>query len=104
MRMTDQPTTIDFSTFIFSLGSSALIYLGATPNPQTQKMEKNLDAARQNIEILDLLKEKTKDVFLPKTSAIIPVGNSIRAQETINIPFTKLTSKRFKSWLNRNIT
>jgi len=60
VRMTDQPTTIDFSTFIFSLGSSALIYLGATPNPQTQKMEKNLDAARQNIEILDLLKEKTK--------------------------------------------
>lgn len=50
---------IDFSTFIFSLGSAALIHLGTTPNPITQKMEYDLDHAKQNIDILSVLKEKT---------------------------------------------
>jgi len=50
---------IDFSTFIFSLGSAALISLGATPNPLTQKTEYDLDHAKQNIDLLSLLKEKT---------------------------------------------
>ncbi len=55
----DNPT-IDFSTFIFSLGSAVLIHLGETPNPQTQKIEKNIEQAKQNIDLLTLLKEKTK--------------------------------------------
>lgn len=50
---------IDFSTFIFSLGSAALISLGATPNPLTQKVEYDLNHAKQNIDLLSLLKEKT---------------------------------------------
>lgn len=50
---------IDFSTFIFSLGSAALISLGATPNPLTQKVEYDLNYAKQNIDLLSLLKEKT---------------------------------------------
>lgn len=53
------PQPIDFSTFIFSLGSAALISLGATPNPLTQKVEYDLNHAKQNIDLLSLLKEKT---------------------------------------------
>lgn len=51
---------IDFSTFIFSLGSAALIQLGLAPNPTNNKTEKSLDEAKQNIDLLSLLKEKTK--------------------------------------------
>lgn len=51
---------IDFSTFVFSLGSAALIHLGATPNPVTNKTEKDVSQAKQNIDLLSLLKEKTK--------------------------------------------
>lgn len=50
---------IDFSTFIFSLGSAALINLSITPNPVTEKTEYNLDHAKQNIDLLSVLKEKT---------------------------------------------
>lgn len=56
----ESPIEIYFSTFIYSLGSAALIALGASPNPTTGKTEKNLDLARQNIDLLALLKEKTK--------------------------------------------
>ena len=40
------PPPIDFTTFIFSLSSSALIQLGEIPDPFTQKVEKNLTAGR----------------------------------------------------------
>ena len=51
---------INFTTFIFSLSSSALIQLGEIPDPFTQKVEKNLTAAHQTIDILGLLEQKTK--------------------------------------------
>ncbi|HBQ21709.1 MAG: hypothetical protein A2Z91_03045 [Deltaproteobacteria bacterium GWA2_38_16] len=56
----EHPRTIDFSTFIFSLGSAALIHLGVTANPMNNKIEKNLEEAKQNIDLLSLLQEKTK--------------------------------------------
>lgn len=51
---------IDFSTFILSLSASALMHLGELPDPVTQKKEKNLPQARQTIDIIDMLKEKTQ--------------------------------------------
>ena len=59
--MADKPSqTIDFSTFIFSLGSAALIHLGAAPDPVTQKTQKDPEQAKQNIDLLALLKDKTR--------------------------------------------
>lgn len=55
------PTPISFTTFIFSLSSSALIQLGELPDPITKKSDKNLDVAQQTIDLLGLLQEKTKD-------------------------------------------
>jgi len=52
--------SIDFSTFILSLSASALMHLGELPDPVTQKKEKNLPQARQTIDIIDMLKEKTQ--------------------------------------------
>jgi len=51
---------IDFSSFIFSLSTSALFHLGEIPDPVTQKREKDLPLAKQTIDILGILKEKTR--------------------------------------------
>ena len=51
---------VDFSTFIFSLFSSALIQLGDMADPVTGEVEKNLQAAKQTIDILDILVKKTE--------------------------------------------
>ena len=51
---------IDFSTFVFSLTSSAFYNLGDMPDPMTGKTETNLPAVQQTIDMLNMLKEKTK--------------------------------------------
>tara|TARA_B100001057_G_scaffold468694_1_gene528145 strand:- start:1135 stop:1449 length:315 start_codon:yes stop_codon:yes gene_type:complete len=49
-----------FMTLISSLASQAWIQLGKIKNPATDKLEKNLDAASMSIDMLSMLKEKTK--------------------------------------------
>lgn len=49
-----------FSTLILSIGSSAAMALGLAPNPANGKVEKDLGLARFNIDLLRMLKEKTK--------------------------------------------
>jgi hypothetical protein len=51
---------IDFSTFVLSLSHSVLVHLGDTPNPADGRVEANLPLARQTIDLLDLLQEKTR--------------------------------------------
>src|SRR3972149_1370113 len=51
---------LDFSTFILSLSTSVLMNLGLVENPVTGKTEKEPAVARQPIEPITLLKEKTK--------------------------------------------
>lgn len=51
---------IDFGTFVLSLSSSALMHLGLTPNAETGTVVRNLPMAKQTIDILGMLQEKTK--------------------------------------------
>ncbi|UCF89000.1 MAG: DUF1844 domain-containing protein [bacterium] len=51
---------VDFSTFIFSLFSSALIQLGDMADPITGAMDPNLTSAKQTIDIIDILRLKTQ--------------------------------------------
>ncbi len=51
---------INFSTFILSLSTSALMHLGEIPNPETHKTDKNLPLAKQTIDLIDMLKKKTE--------------------------------------------
>lgn len=51
---------INFSTFILSLNTAALVHLGEIPDPITQKKQSNLLLAKQTIDTLEMLKEKTK--------------------------------------------
>jgi len=51
---------LNFATFVFSLGTSAMYHFGDFPDPATKKTERNLEAAKQTIDILGILKEKTR--------------------------------------------
>jgi len=53
---------IDFSTFVISLGTSAMVHMGAVPDPEAggSPAEKNLALARQTIDTLEMLAEKTR--------------------------------------------
>ncbi len=58
--MADQSRSIDFTAFAFSLAQMALVFMGLEPHPDGEKTPVNLDAARQNIDILSMLEEKTR--------------------------------------------
>jgi hypothetical protein len=51
---------VNFASFIYSLSTSALVHLGEIPEPISEKMDKNLPLAKQTIDILGILQEKTK--------------------------------------------
>ena len=52
---------MNFSTFVMSLTSSAFYYLGDVADPETGEMHENLPAVKQTIDILIILKDKTKN-------------------------------------------
>lgn len=51
---------VSFATFIFSLSSSALVHLGEIPEPESQQSRVDLGLAKQIIDTLGMLHEKTK--------------------------------------------
>lgn len=51
---------ITFSAFVISLSTQALVHLGEIPNPLSGKTEGDTDAAKQTIDILAMLREKTR--------------------------------------------
>ncbi len=51
----------DFSGFLISLGSSAFVHMGLLPDPESGKTRTpNLAIARQTIDMIELLEEKTR--------------------------------------------
>lgn len=60
MRDPDSGSPIDFTSFLLGLASSALIHLGITPNPETGSSSVDLTAARQTLDVLSMLHDKTK--------------------------------------------
>ena len=59
--MSQQKVEASFSTLILSIGSTAAMGLGLAPHPQTGTTETDLTMARFNIDLLDVLQEKTKN-------------------------------------------
>lgn len=58
--MSSQPQgSIDFGTFILSLASSAMMHMGLVPDPSGRPGDVNLEMARQTIEMLVMLRQKT---------------------------------------------
>lgn len=55
---------INFTSFLISLSSSAFIHLGDIPDPATGETNKDLSLAKQTIDLLGLLREKTQGNLL----------------------------------------
>lgn len=51
---------IDFITFVLSLNQNALVHLGDAPDPISGQRSAELPLARQTIDLLALLQEKTR--------------------------------------------
>ncbi len=55
---------ITFTSFLISLSSSAFIHLGDIPDPATGETNQDLDLAKQTIDLLGLLRDKTRGNLL----------------------------------------
>ena len=63
---------IDFATFVLSLSTSALYHLGLVPDPETnQPGAVNKALARQTIDTLELLQEKTRGNLDPEEERLL---------------------------------
>ncbi len=51
---------VNFSTFVLSLASSALMQLGEVPHPESGETVFELEHAKYSIDILTMLQEKTE--------------------------------------------
>lgn len=49
-----------FSQLLYIFYSSAMVALGKLKNPATDKIERNLEQAKQSIDMLEMLRDKTK--------------------------------------------
>ena len=67
----DPAEPVTFSTFILGLSTQALLHLGEIPNPVTRALETDLDAARQVIDILGMLAEKTRNNLEPGEQSLL---------------------------------
>jgi Domain of unknown function (DUF1844) len=56
----DHPLPVNFSSFVISLGSSSLMLMGERLDPQQQPIPVNLPQAKEIIDLLSVLEEKTK--------------------------------------------
>lgn len=57
---------IDFSSLVLPFFTQALIELGQENDPKDKKEKKNFDLAKRLIDLLDLLKERTKGNLKPE--------------------------------------
>lgn len=58
--MSEKLPEIDFATFAMSLATSALVHLGEVKHPERPDAPANLPLAKQTIDILGMLEQKTR--------------------------------------------
>jgi len=62
---------IDFTTFVLSLSSSALVHLGEAPDPSTGQVDYQPHLAKQVIDILGMLQQKTDKGLTDEEKALL---------------------------------
>jgi hypothetical protein len=62
---------INFTDFLLSISTSTLIQLGEIPDPVTKQPVKQLPLAKQTIDLIGVLKEKTKGNLTPEEEKLI---------------------------------
>ncbi len=62
---------VSFSSFVFSLGTSSLMLMGETLDPQQPAPPVNLPQAKEIIDILSMMEEKTKGNLSSDEASVI---------------------------------
>ncbi|MBA3611617.1 MAG: DUF1844 domain-containing protein [Nitrospirales bacterium] len=78
---------LSFSSFVFSLGTSSLILMGETLDPQQPPPPMNLPQAKEIVDILSLLEEKTKGNLSSEEASVL--GDMLY---TLRMKYVSLTS------------
>ena len=78
---------VSFSSFVFSLGTSALMLMGETLDPQQPTMPVNLPQAKEIIDILSILETKTKGNLSSEETSVL--GDMLY---TLRMKYVELTS------------
>lgn len=81
------PPPLSFSSFVFSLGTSSLMLMGETLDPQQPAPPMNLPQAKEIIDILSMLEEKTKGNLSSDEASVI--GDMLY---TLRMKYVSLTS------------
>ncbi len=67
----DAGPPITFSSFVFSLGTSALMLMGESLEPEQPSMPVNLPQAKEIVDILSMLEEKSKGNLSADEASVI---------------------------------
>jgi hypothetical protein len=70
-RPLDEPEGIDFTVLINAMAQPALIYLGEVPHPATGQPVLELEQARLQIDMLDLLRVKCRGNLTPQEESLL---------------------------------
>ncbi|WNM57357.1 DUF1844 domain-containing protein [Candidatus Nitrospira allomarina] len=62
---------LSFSSFVFSLGTSSLMLMGESLDPQQPAPPMNLPQAKEIVDILSLLEEKTKGNLTSEEASVL---------------------------------
>lgn len=62
---------VDFSTFVLSMASTALVHLGEVPEPESGQIRMDLIAAKQTIDVLCMLQCKTQGNLMDTESRLL---------------------------------
>jgi Domain of unknown function (DUF1844) len=60
-----------FNNLVLSLSNAAMMSMGKLAVPGTEKTEKDMDMAHMNIEMINMLADKTKNNLSDKENALI---------------------------------
>jgi len=81
------PPPLSFSSFVFSLGTSSLMLMGESLDPQQPAPPMNLPQAKEIIDILSMLEEKTKSNLSSEEASVL--GDMLY---TLRMKYVSLTS------------
>ncbi len=70
-RPLDEPSAVDFTMLINAMAQPALIYLGEIPHPGTGRPELDLEQARLQIDLLDILRIKCRGNLTDEEQALL---------------------------------
>ena len=70
-RSLDEPEGVDFTMLINAMAQPALLYLGEIPHPATGQATLDLEGARLQIDMLDLLRVKSRGNLTPQEENLL---------------------------------